>query len=142
MATAGMLRSNKYRLYRDVSGTLTAIGAAKDQSLTFSAEKIDVTTKDTVEGQSEYIDGVKNSDFSGTGIAKGDNTDNVREMYTDWKAGNEINLVFSDVTSGNPQFAGAARIFDMEINSSGPAGVVEYSFSGSFNGDVTMSDVA
>lgn len=142
MPTANEVRGSLFRLYKDVSGTLTPFGKAQSGSLSISADEIEIAHKDNTSGYKSYISDKIGATGNIDGIVALDETNvSIFDMLTDLQAGSAITMAFSTEVTGDSYLSFSAVITNLDINAD-DGDVVSYSVQYRVDGAITVSTVA
>lgn len=132
------VRTGDYRIFRDVSGTLTAIGHTRDFSRSTEAEEIDVTTKDDTTGDTSTIPGQINRTITISGLWDRTDTLGPDDIEAAITAGTTMAVVITDGVAGTQTLSGSLQWLTIDFTSNGNGiNPVEWSATGKFTGTVT-----
>ena len=136
MPTTGPINGTLYKI--TVAGT--EIDSLTSNSVSFSTETRDVTTKDSG-GNREILATVRSASFSAEGIVALDDTYAVEQLSTAERAGTAVAVVFTTGVTGDVQWSQSAIITSLEIDAPMEDNVT-FSISMEGTGAVTMADVS
>jgi len=137
MATVGIVNGHYLRFYNGGSPIARAVSC----TLSFSAETLDFSTKDSASGGPagwrEVAPGQKSASGSTEGLFAED-ANAVSVLYSAFANGTELSLTFTTGESGDSIWSGTAIVTSLEINAANNENVT-YSCSFEFTGEVTLS---
>ncbi len=121
----------------------TGILNSLDCSLSINNEAVNITTKDSADGNGivweEFMSGAKNATVSVSGLyADGD----LDPVYAAIAAADPVALKFGNAVSGEEAWSGNAIITGLEIASPGYEGAMTYNASFQITGPLTKADNA
>lgn len=136
MPTTGPINGTLYKI--TVGGT--EIDSLTSNSVSFSMDTRDVTTKDS-SGNRELLATISSASYSAEGIVALDDTYGVEELYDAFIARTAVAVVFTTGLTGDVQWTQNAIITSCEIDAPMEDNVT---FSASFEGTgaITKADVA
>lgn len=142
MPTAGEVRGSLFRIYIDVSSTLTPVGKAQSGSLSISADEIEIAHKDNTSSYKSYIADKIGATGSIDGIVALDETNvSIFDLLTYLQAGTKITMAFTTNVTGDQYFSYQAVITNLDVNAD-DGDVVSYSVQYRVDGVITVATVA
>lgn len=142
MAVNNLVQSGDFRLHLDVdnNGTLITISRAKDISVAFDSQSIDITTKDTPTNETESMNGAIKASISGnaymTETTLGFNLSNI---LTYQKTSAKVKAVLTDNLTNTPKIAGDILFRTANVDAQGNSGPASISYTAEFSGGYTLS---
>jgi len=116
MATTGVVLGGALRVYKDVSGTETAIGHATSSTLDLTRDTLEIADKDNTSNYKEYKTGQKSGTLTTDAFVSYD-TSNVKttDLFTDWDNGTTLTIIFKTGSTGDEEWTFSALITNFSI---------------------------
>lgn len=140
MAAQGRFNAKDMKVYTTASSTDTLIAHVDSCEISFSAETIDITTKDS-NGWKEIISGLKSGTASISGKVAFDEANQVDALTTAFTAGTSLNFKFKTSTVGDTTYAWVGYITSLPLTF-GNNEAATFSCDVEFTGSPTISTLA
>lgn len=125
----------------DVAGTFEKVAHSTDATISFSAETVDITSKDT-QGYRDTLAGLRSWTANLTAFIDYSSTLGQEELVDKWIAGECVKIRFTTNVSGDIYYEGDATITSVELNSSGAEEAASFSITLENAGAITKGTVA
>jgi len=122
-------------------GTYNKVAHSTDATISFSAETVDITSKDT-SGYRDTIAGLKSWSANLTAFIDYSATYGQEELVDKWIAGECVKIRFTTDVTGDVYYEGDATITSVELNSSGAEEAASFSLSLENAGAITKGTVS
>jgi TP901-1 family phage major tail protein len=125
----------------DGLGTWVKVAHSTDASISFSAETVDITTKDT-SGYRDTLAGLKSWSANLTAFIDYAATFGQEELVDKWIAGECVKVRFTTNVASDVYYEGDATITSVELNSSGAEEAASFSLTLENAGAITKGTIA
>tara|TARA_R110002012_G_scaffold203294_4_gene372665 strand:- start:3074 stop:3508 length:435 start_codon:yes stop_codon:yes gene_type:complete len=125
----------------DGAGTLGKVAHSTDATISFSAETVDITSKDT-SGYRDTIAGLKSWTANLTAFIDYSSSFGQEELVDKWIAGECVTIRFTTNVSSDVYYEGDATITSVELNSSGAEEAASFSITLENAGAITKGTTA
>ena len=125
----------------DGAGAWEKAAHSTDATISFSAETVDITSKDT-SGYRDTIAGLKSWSANLTAFIDYSATWGQEELVDKWLAGECVKIRFTTDVTGDVYYEGDATITSVELNSSGAEEAASFSLSLENAGAITKGTIA
>ena len=125
----------------DGAGTWAAAAHSTDASISFSAETVDITSKDT-SGYRDTIAGLKSWTANLTAFIDYSATWGQEDLVDKWIAGECVKIRFTTNVASEVYYEGDATITSVELNSSGAEEAASFSLTLENAGAITKGTIA
>lgn len=125
----------------DGAGSFDKVAHSTDATISFSAETVDITSKDT-SGYRDTIAGLKSWTANLTAFIDYSASFGQEELVDKWIAGECVKIRFTTNVSSDVYYEGDATITSVELNSSGAEEAASFSLTLENAGAITKGTVA
>ena len=132
---------NLYFETDDAVPTWEKVAHSTDASISFSAETVDITTKDT-SGYRDTLAGLKSWSANLTAFIDYSATYGQEELVDKWIAGTCVKVRFTTNVASDVYYEGDATITSVELNSSGAEEAASFSLTLENAGAITKGTIA
>ena len=114
--------------FNDGAGSYEKVAHSTDASISFSAETVDITSKDT-SGYRDTIAGLKSWTANLTAFVDYSSSFGQEELVDKWIAGECVTIRFTTNVTSDVYYQGDATITSVELNSSGAEEAASFSLT-------------
>ena len=140
--TAGIVNAKILTIYKNVSGTQTAIACATSARINFATEMRETTCKESGDYRT-YLPSFINATMNFSGLFAFDATNySAEDIYDDLAAGNSVTVRFSTENSGDIYWSAAGFVTSLTIDSGQNGENVTYSGSIQLTGTISKGTVS
>ena len=126
--------------FNDGAGSYEKVAHSTDASISFSAETVDITTKDT-EGYRDTIAGLRSWSANLTAFIDYSSSFGQEQLVDKWIAGECVKIRFTTNVASDIYYEGDAAITSVELNSSGAEEAASFSLTIENAGAITKGTV-
>lgn len=141
MATTGVIEAGTLTVYKDITGTLTAIGCATQTDISFSNELREILCKDS-NGWATYKPGKKTWSVSVSALYAMDATLAGDDFYDSLANGDEITIEFTTNVTGDTTYSGTVLVSGVDFSAGNFGENASYSLTMQGSGAPTKGTVA